>query len=230
MKSKPVKTTGCNLVQSSDFGFENIVNPRNIGFQWEEILYRPSFTTDISVYFRSMNAKDKVNFDFKTIECLVEISKNKPGVKLSVNISPVSLTSESFMFFLLKKIQTNQLNPRQICLEIVEDEPIPKLPFKILNVIKLLRNLGVWVALDDFGNGFAHWELLKNDLIDVLKIVNNNVNKSQFETLSTDCYLIGLLEFAKTQRISTVIEGIECEDDYLKGQSLGFDFFQGYYL
>jgi diguanylate cyclase (GGDEF)-like protein/PAS domain S-box-containing protein len=89
--------------------------------------------------------------------------------------------------------------------------------------LEALRALGVRLAIDDFGTGYSSLSYLRQFPIDILKIdksfTNTIVERSQIPPI-----VHGLLELAKTLRMTTVAEGIELEvqRDSLRDQHCEF--------
>lgn len=218
------------LIYANDFAAEKIVSTKSKNHSWVELLYRPGHIDDVGGYFSNMNEQDQKRFDFELLECCDDFSVLYPGLMLSMNISPFSLVDERFLLTLRNKIINKSIEPKSLCLEVTEHDLLPKLTEKTVKLIKEIKGFGVRIALDDFGNGFAHWDLLKNELVDVIKVVNNNVNLSEGETLTRENYLNGLLAFAKSQGIQTVLEGIETVSEMKKAIESGYDYIQGYLL
>ena len=113
-----------------------------------------------------------------------------------------------------------------ICLEIVESSELDSLSKSCINTLKFFRRAGGWVALDDFGSGYAHWDLIKHDLVDVIKVVNQKINKG----LSSELLIAAISAFAEKLGVKTVIEGIESQEDLDAAKVNGFSHYQGYYF
>ncbi len=80
--------------------------------------------------------------------------------------------------------------------------------------------------MDDFGSGFAHWELLQMGLIDVIKVANQNLRRNN----NTESFTHGLAKFAKSMGINTVLEGVETQKDFDLGLKQGYKNFQGWHF
>jgi len=165
----------------NSFEFQEIVTASKNNQKWYEMLFRPpcmdpNFSVDS--YFMNMNKNDKISFDIKTLKAICSFQKTNKRQRISINVSPYSLCDVVFINCLNCLIESKDLNPKLICLEIV----------------------------------------------DVIKVLNNNVSK----TTLPDSFISGLANFARTQKIQTVLEGIETDKDLKSGIKLGFDNFQGY--
>jgi EAL domain-containing protein (putative c-di-GMP-specific phosphodiesterase class I) len=103
---------------------------------------------------------------------------------------------------------------------------MPPLCSRAIDLLKAFRAKGGWVALDDFGSGFAHWELLQAGLVDTIKVANQNLNNKD----QSHNFVNGLSKFAESMQINTVLEGVETKEDFERGISQGFRNFQGWYF
>lgn len=212
-----------------DFRLQPIVGSSTDQLDWYEMLYCPQMMSEefcIQKFFNSMTKKEKTLFDIYALIQLTKLQKVRFAKRISINISPFSLRSNMFFKIINILISNKLLDLSSICLEVVETDALGMLlPEHVENIIKL-RSHGALIALDDFGHGFTHWQLLKLGLVDVIKTINNNVGS----TLVTNEFLSKLVGFAKWQGAITVLEGIETIEDYENGLSLGYQNFQGFYF
>ena len=135
----------------------------------------------------------------------------KKGYKLSLSLN-VSLSGSSLnglydkVSAMLKKYpETKGL----IELEVTENALISQ-PKKIGKELVKIRDLGVSIALDDFGSGFSSLNHLKEIPVDVLKI--DRLFTSGIETNPEDQAIVkSIVNLAKELDIETVAEGVETE-------------------
>lgn len=216
-----------DMSMNNDFALQPILNSRLDQSDWFEMLYRPRETAcdfEIERFFGDMNYDDKIDFDLFALSQAESVQKVYPGKRLSLNISPLSLCNKKFISKVILLSENKRIKLDKICFEIVETDCLSNLCTEYIDNISYLRKQGAWFALDDFGNGFSHWQLLKHGLVDVIKTVNNNVSKTQV----TDVFLSGLSDFARSQGAISVLEGIETQKDLELGLSMGFGNFQGF--
>lgn len=148
-------------------------------------------------------------------------------LKLSVNISPnhfnhnlVKLISD-----LLRKYNIPQ---GMLELEITETALIEDI-HNSKELISLLKQLGVSIALDDFGKGYSSLTYLSELNIDTLKIDKSFIGKLH-ERKKEYIIVKSIMDIAKSLGIQTVAEGVENKEhlDILK--AFGCDIIQGYYI
>ncbi len=92
-----------------------------------------------------------------------------------------------------------------------------------------VRKRGFKIALDDFGAGFASYELFYHSDPDFLKFdrfliadVDSDVKKRTFCT--------HIINLARLMGVVVIAEGIETEREFLACKDLGFELMQGYFI
>ena len=74
------------------------------------------------------------------------------NIKVSINISPVQMLQSGFIRDIASAARRININPNQISLEITETFMIESFN-EVIDKLKLLRDLGFSIHLDDFGTG-----------------------------------------------------------------------------
>lgn len=153
-----------------------------------------------------------------------ELSK----IRISLNLSSLSLDHAELPRRIAKALERLGLPPHCLTLEITETAAIdnPQATYKVLSDLKAL---GVRIALDDFGNGYASLAYLRYLPIDQLKIDRSLIQHvgsgSQDEKLVLAAIMMG-----KSLGLEVVAEGVESQQqmDWLMAQ--GCDYAQGYWI
>ncbi|MCX7554571.1 EAL domain-containing protein [Marinicella sp. S1101] len=211
------------------FALQEIMGADMQSQNWLEMLYRPTNllgNTDVERYFKSLNTQQKIELDIQIFNQIPRILEQEQPSRLSVNLTPISLLSDAFKENLMRLIDNRLIAPENMCIEIIEIHSMPTLSNSSIDLLKYFRSLGGWIALDDFGSGFAHWDLLQIGLIDVIKVANQNLSYRR----ETPTFTEGLAKFADAMKINTVLEGVETKQDFIKGRNQGFKNFQGWYF
>lgn len=135
---------------------------------------------------------------------------------IAVNISVIQLLQENFVDMVMDALEFTQLAPEYLELEITETILMESCEV-IDRKLRILREKGIRVALDDFGKGYSSLGYLKN-----LPITSLKIDKSFVDTIS-DCknshFLIDIImEIGKNMSLSVIAEGVESQVqmDYLK--------------
>jgi diguanylate cyclase (GGDEF)-like protein/PAS domain S-box-containing protein len=148
-------------------------------------------------------------------------------IAVSVNMSPTTIQNSSLVRFVEKHLETTQLAPQQLQIEITEQ--VLAEPDKTLPTLEGLRALGVRIALDDFGMGYSSLAYLNTYPLDVLKIDRHFVTHLQSErTTQTVCEFI--IRLAHELNLVTVAEGVELEPQLTWLGGVGCDLVQGFFL
>ncbi len=96
-------------------------------------------------------------------------------------------------------------------------------------LLGLLREGGVKIAVDDFGTGSTSFQYLKECYFDILKIDRAFIQDLTFE--SRQYYIVqALISLAKRLDLEVIAEGVETEQELQILVSLGVDYIQGYYF
>jgi len=156
--------------------------------------------------------------------------RDKYGKKLimSINISAIQYKRPDFVSKIIGLLEQYQIEPSEIELEITESVLIEDFG-EVINKMRMLRDYGVRVSLDDFGTGFSSLSYLKGLPIDTLKI-----DKSFIDTVITDdstrIITESIVSMVKKLGFETVAEGVENAEQYEYLRMIQCDNIQGFYL
>lgn len=143
---------------------------------------------------------------------------------LSINVSPATATSDA----LFEVLDRGDGLSSRVVLELTEHSSVTDYP-TLQSALRRLRTLGVRVAVDDAGAGFASLSHILNLRPDVVKL-----DIALVRGIHTDparrALATGLLIFAKEIGASLVAEGIETEDELTALREVGISYGQGFYL
>ncbi|WP_375749514.1 cache domain-containing protein [Vibrio sp. HN007] len=147
---------------------------------------------------------------------------------ISINISPMQLTKETFIPHLQETVDKYGISSHRVTLEITENVLINELPV-VSPIISELKSLGFTISLDDFGTGYSSLSYLSNLPLDELKIdrvfVDNMLNSEQSDSL-----VKAILAIAKSSEMRVVAEGVETQMQKDVLVKYGCDLLQGYYF
>lgn len=145
---------------------------------------------------------------------------------MSINISALQYKREDFVDSIVGVLNRYNVRPAEVELEITESVLIDD--FKaVYEKLKILRNYGIRISLDDFGTGFSSLSYLKKLPIDTLKI-----DKSFIDTVMTDSVTRviteSIINMVKSLGFESIAEGVEDEQQYNYLHAIGCDVIQGY--
>jgi diguanylate cyclase (GGDEF)-like protein len=147
---------------------------------------------------------------------------------LSVNLSARQLREPALPSQVAEALARSGLDPRRLTLEITETSMIDD-PGTAEATLAALRELGVHVAVDDFGTGFSALGALKHYPVDSLKIDRSFVDGLGRDAQDT-AIVHAVIAFAKTLGLRVTGEGIETAEQFEQLRALGCDHGQGYYF
>ena len=100
---------------------------------------------------------------------------------------------------------------------------------KSIEKLKSIHALGVIIAIDDFGTGYSSMSYLKRYPIDKLKIDRSFVSDLPGDTENT-AITKAIIAMAQSLNMVTVAEGVETSQQFDFLDSLGCNYFQGFYF
>lgn len=128
-------------------------------------------------------------------------------VRLSVNVAPRQLADPGFVDYVADALDLHGLPPAVLVLEITERTLTVQEP-QIVSSMQRLSQLGVGLAVDDFGTGYAALGYLRRFPVTTLKIDRSFV--SGVDTSTDDRALVAaIVRLGETLNLSLVAEGIE---------------------
>ncbi len=153
---------------------------------------------------------------------------NPAPLGVSVNLSPRQLRESELPGQVATVLASSGLDPGRLTLEITETSMIHD-PDTTATTLGELRRLGVRVAVDDFGTGFATLGSLGHYPVDRLKIDRSFVHGLGRNAQDT-ATVHAIVAFARTLGLHLTAEGIETADQLDLLQTLGCEHGQGYYF
>lgn len=148
------------------------------------------------------------------------------GITISVNVSIPQFRRGNFVDTVLNAIETHQIKPSRLELEITENILMDD-PQVIIDALVQLKSHGIGIALDDFGTGFSSLSYLQKLPLDRLKVdrafVTNIAKEGQSVIAET------IIDLGKKMNLKVIAEGIEEIEQQERLIELGCDEVQGFY-
>ncbi|MEG1683902.1 MAG: EAL domain-containing protein, partial [Oscillospiraceae bacterium] len=146
---------------------------------------------------------------------------------LSVNVSRVNIYNPHLVEMLLELVGRYGLEPRLLQLELTESAYTDN-PAAMKKTMAQLQRHGFVILMDDFGSGYSSLALLKDILIDMLKIDMRFLSVSEFPGRGENI-IASIIRMAKWLKIPVIAEGAETKEQVEFLRSVGCDYVQGYY-
>ena len=145
-----------------------------------------------------------------------------------INLSATTITDKRFADFVIDAIERYGINPEQICFELTETAAVSNIEVA-QNFMQRMRNIGIKIALDDFGNGAASFNYLKAFEVDYVKIDGSFVKDVETDAVDRE-FVRTINNIGHLLGVRTVAEFVESQKimDYLR--EIEVDFAQGYHI
>lgn len=147
---------------------------------------------------------------------------------VSVNLSARQFQSPNLVQSIRTALLRSGLEPGSLLLEITETVMVDD-TLANAETLRSLKELGVRLAVDDFGKGDSSPAYLKRLPVDVLKIDRSFVSGSG-ETTGDMALVEAIMSFARALGLSVTAEGVETAGQLAELREMGCDLAQGFYL
>ncbi|MCV3764495.1 putative bifunctional diguanylate cyclase/phosphodiesterase [Rhizobium sp. TRM95796] len=147
---------------------------------------------------------------------------------LALNISPIQLKNPFLVANLAEVMQRNRFSPSRLTIEVTEGVLISD-PEQAQKTFDALREMGVKIALDDFGCGYASIGALRKFGFDRLKIDRSLVSDLEADE-NASAVLKATISLANALNVAVTAEGIETETQAAFAKLSGCDELQGYHF
>jgi EAL domain-containing protein (putative c-di-GMP-specific phosphodiesterase class I) len=162
----------------------------------------------------------------RAIADLGQLRDGRDDLRVAVNVSPRQLANERLPAFVKESLDAAGIEPGALLLEITESAPIDSVP-QAADVIRALHDLGVQIALDDFGVGFTRLASIRELPIDVLKIDQTFVSRLTESRVDREIIEM-IVALADRCGITVIAEGVETVEQAHELARIGCEQVQGY--
>lgn len=153
-------------------------------------------------------------------------AKRWPDLYIAVNLSPLQVRDRTIVDLVRSALEESGVAPSRLMLEITEGVLIDN-PEEMVKRIEDLHDLGVRVALDDFGSGYSNVSYLQRFPLDKLKI-----DRSFVVALGTSAnggvIIQAIVALGRALGLSVLVEGVETEQQRVLLRLAGCDEMQGF--
>ncbi len=199
---------------------------------WLEMLMRPPAAANGATpecLVRALYRRHGIEaLDRGVIGVGIEWLSRQPGqLRCSVNVHPDTLVGEGFCDWMIALLRRHQVSPRQLSLEIIEFADTVKLA-EFRRPLQSIRNAGVTIALDDYGNGSSNLALLAEGCVDFVKVDRSIIDR--IDCNQAYARLVGnICRMCTDQGVGVVAEGVEREAQVSALRGFGVAWAQGYF-
>jgi diguanylate cyclase (GGDEF)-like protein len=148
-----------------------------------------------------------------------------PHIFISINVSPRPISDAGLAAKILGLLAKANFSPHRLMVEITENAVVQRLDNAKV-VVRSLRNVGVRVALDDFGAGYSGLYHLRELELDAIKIDRSFVTK-MLDKADESKIVKAIVSLSRSLGLQTTAEGIETAEVLERLAQLGCDTGQG---
>lgn len=156
------------------------------------------------------------------------IDYGKPTLKISVNVSRISLLQSDFIERYVEIKQRFQIPNGLLELECTESVFADNIK-RLNKIVQIMHQYGFLFSIDDFGSGYSSLNMLKDIEVDVLKLdmmfFRNGLSEKRDRAIVSS-----IITMAKTLGMVIVAEGVEEKEQLEALETYGCDIVQGYYF
>ncbi|HVL93239.1 MAG TPA: EAL domain-containing protein [Acidimicrobiales bacterium] len=151
----------------------------------------------------------------------------RPPLTLAVNLSARQLASPGLAEMVRVALDESGLDAPLLCLEITESVLMHDTAGNRA-VLGELKDLGLTLAVDDFGTGWSSLLYLRQFPVDLLKIDRSFV-AGIGSSPADEAIVAGVVGLAKGLGLTAVAEGVETAEQYFALSEMGCDMAQGFH-
>ncbi|WP_458412799.1 EAL domain-containing protein [Schinkia sp. CFF1] len=198
-----------------------------------EFLLRTNIGTPDFVFNEAKKRNKLYELDTKSIHKALQNSNSiirkfmKEELRLFINVFPSTLINKSFPTF-IKDIFTNFKDPcQQVIFEINETDTFDTV--LLWDRIKLLKEYGFSIAIDDVGKGWPTLQTIiemEPNYIKLDRYFSNDLDQS----MKKQHMIKAILDYCDYNGVNLILEGIENEDVLNIAKDIGVHMAQGFYL
>ncbi|WP_187393345.1 bifunctional diguanylate cyclase/phosphodiesterase [Arthrobacter echini] len=147
---------------------------------------------------------------------------------VAVNLPASSIMDAGLPAQILDMTSSRALDPSILVIKITEDVLISDRSRAAAN-LRMLRQMGVRIAVDDFGKGYSSLSYLRELPIDELKLDKSFILSMMSDTRAT-ALVVSTIDLAHSLGLEMTAEGVEDTETYRALGDYGCDLAQGYFM
>ena len=161
-------------------------------------------------------------------ELLCQIQEIDQQQSLAVNLTAYDLCDLDVLSELCRLVNQAKFAPETMIIELSESQT-HLMPEVLIRSIQAVNELGLTLALDDFGQEMSSLGYLVNLPLNQIKIDKVFLDEAM-DVEASNLVISFATDFAALKGWSTVVEGVESADQAARVLSLGVDELQGFYF
>ena len=162
------------------------------------------------------------------LEAAIATLRAHKDVTLAVNVSGTAASDPGWLNDFVDYVRVARDVAPRLIVELTETAALHHFE-ENAQFVSQLREVGVRVAIDDFGAGYTSFRNLQMLHVDTVKIDGSYV-KDLSQSPENQVFVRTLVGLARSFDIKTVAEWVGSEEDAALLQNFGVDYFQGFYF
>ena len=149
---------------------------------------------------------------------------------VSVNLSALQLIDDSIVEMVRSSLSSHSLKGVGITVEVTESMVMKNFE-QGKNTLRKIRDMGVRIAVDDFGTAYSSLSYLRDISLDILKIDKSFIDAIEGHGSKANTSIVAaILAMAQALDMTVIAEGVESKSQLEKLELLGCDLIQGFYF
>ena len=148
-------------------------------------------------------------------------------IPISINVSRIDMLSMDVVKELNALIDKYKIEKKYLKVEITESAYVDD-GNKVLDILKELEDAGYTLLMDDFGSGYSSLNMLKEAIVDILKIDMKFLDMKEEDAKKGLTILKSIIKMSNEMNLPIIVEGVETKEqaDFLTKMKVRYA--QGY--
>ncbi len=162
------------------------------------------------------------------LACCSALRRKGSNIRVAINLSVRNLIDPTLVGQVAQALQRHDLPPAAVEFEVTETSAMTD-PRRSVDSLVALRDLGVTIAIDDYGTGYSSLAYLRSLPVQTLKIDKSFVTAMVSQPINASI-VRSTIDLARSLGMNVVSEGVEDGDTLNRLRALGCDGAQGFYI
>ena len=132
-------------------------------------------------------------------------------VPISINVSRIDMLSMNVVKELNALIEKYKIEKKYLKVEVTESAYVDNAN-KILDILKELEEAGYTLLMDDFGSGYSSLNMLKEAIVDILKIDMKFLDMKEEDAQKGLTILKSIIKMSNEMDLPIIVEGVETKE------------------
>ena len=132
-------------------------------------------------------------------------------VPISINVSRIDMLSMDVVSELNALIDKYKIEKKYLKVEITESAYVDD-GNKVLDILKDLEDAGFTLLMDDFGSGYSSLNMLKEAIVDILKIDMKFLDMKEEDAKKGLAILKSIIKMSNEMNLPIIVEGVETKE------------------